>query len=57
MVAGGAEPVSEFRQEPFVDQSYLDGGLVADGELVISGRRGAVAFEAVDAALDGWRCL
>ena len=31
----------------------MDGGLVADGELVVAGGQGAVAFEPVDAALDG----
>jgi hypothetical protein len=31
----------------------VDGGFVADGEFVVSGGDGAVAFEPVDAALDG----
>jgi hypothetical protein len=31
----------------------VDGGFVADGELVVPGRDGAVAFETVDAALHG----
>jgi hypothetical protein len=31
----------------------VDGGLVADGELVIAGGDGPVAFEPVDAAFDG----
>jgi len=39
--------------EPFVDGGDVDGGLVADGELVVAGGQGAVAFEPVDAALDG----
>jgi hypothetical protein len=31
----------------------VDGGFVADGELVIPGGDGAVALEPVDAAFDG----
>jgi hypothetical protein len=31
----------------------VDGGFVADGELVVAGGRGPVAFEPVDAAFDG----
>jgi hypothetical protein len=31
----------------------VEGGLVADGELVVPGGDGAVALEAVDAAFDG----
>src|SRR4051812_3500051 len=36
---------------PFVDGRYEDGHLVADRELVIARRHGAVPFEAIDAAL------
>src|SRR3954466_9407699 len=43
-------PVSKW-SEPFVDRGDVDGGLVANGELVIAGSHGAVAFEPVDAAL------
>jgi hypothetical protein len=39
--------------EPFVDGSDVDGGFVADGQLVIPGGDGPVAFEAVDAAFNG----
>lgn len=39
--------------EPFVDGGDGHGGFVADGEFVVSGGHGAVAFEPVDAALDG----
>jgi hypothetical protein len=39
--------------EPLVDRGDVDGGLVADGEFVVPGGRGAVAFEPVDAALHG----
>jgi hypothetical protein len=31
----------------------VDGGFVTNGEFVVAGRHGAVAFEAVDAALEG----
>jgi hypothetical protein len=31
----------------------VDGGFVADGELVVAGGDGAVAFEPADAAFDG----
>src|SRR6185369_10594513 len=37
--------------EPFVDGGDVDGGFVADGELVVASGHGAVAFEAVDPAL------
>jgi hypothetical protein len=37
--------------EPFVDGGDVDGGFVADGELVVAGGDGAVAFEPVYAAL------
>ena len=40
-------------QEPVVDDGDVEGGLVADGELVIPCGDGAVAFEPVDAAFDG----
>lgn len=40
-------PVSKPGQ-PVVYRGYVDDGLVADGEFVISGRDGAVAFESVD---------
>src|SRR4029453_9468781 len=39
--------------EPFVDRRGVDGGFVADGELVEAGGDRAVAFEPVDAALHG----
>ena len=39
--------------EPFVDDCDVDGGFVADGELLVAGGDGAVALEAVDAAFDG----
>ena len=39
--------------EPFADGGDVEGGLVADGELVVAGGDGAVALEPVDAALDG----
>ena len=39
--------------EALVDRGDVDGGLVADGELVVAGGDGAVAFEPVDAAFDG----
>jgi len=42
--------VSRSRLEPFVDHGDVDGGFVADGELVVSGRHGTVALEAVDTA-------
>jgi hypothetical protein len=45
--------VSLVAWEPFVDGGDVDGGLVADGELVVAGGEGAVAFEPVDAAFDG----
>ncbi len=38
--------------QPVVDGGDLDDGFVADGEFVVSGGEGAVAFESVDAALD-----
>ena len=40
-------------RQPFIDRGDVDGGLVADGEFVVSGGQGAVAFEPVDAAFDG----
>src|SRR3954464_7316215 len=40
-----------------VDVGDLDGGVVADGELVVSGGEGAVLFVPVDAALDGMPLL
>src|SRR5689334_22179383 len=39
--------------EPFVDGCDGDGGFVADGEFVVFGGDGSVAFEPVDAAFDG----
>jgi len=39
--------------EPFVDRRDVYDGFVACGELVVPGSQAAVAFEAVDAALDG----
>jgi len=39
--------------EPFTDGGDLEGGLEADGELVVPGRDCPDALEAVDAALDG----
>jgi hypothetical protein len=39
--------------DPFVDGGGVEGGLVADGELVVAGGDGAVALEPTDAALDG----
>jgi hypothetical protein len=42
-------PVSK----PVVDDGDLEGGFVADGELVVPGGHGTVPFEPVDAALDG----
>ena len=36
--------------KPFIDRGDDDRGLVSDGELVVSGSDGSVAFEAVDAA-------
>jgi hypothetical protein len=39
--------------EPFVDGCDVEGGLVADGELVEPGGDGSMAFESVDAAFDG----
>jgi hypothetical protein len=39
--------------QPLVDGGDVDGCLVADGELVVAGGDGAVAFEAADAAFDG----
>ena len=39
--------------EPFADGGDVEGGLVADGELVVPGRDGAVALEPVDAAFHG----
>ena len=39
--------------EPLADSSDADGGKVADGEFVVSGRNGSVSFESVDAALHG----
>ena len=39
--------------EPFTDGSDLEGGLVADSELVVPGGDGAVALEPADAAFDG----
>ena len=39
--------------EPLVDRGDGEGGLVADGELVIAGGHRSVAFEPVDAALHG----
>ena len=41
------------RAEPPVDRGDVDGGFVADGEPVIAGGDGAVAFEPVDAAFGG----
>ena len=38
--------------QPVVDGGDLDDGFVADGEFVVSGGDGAVAFASVDAALD-----
>ena len=35
----------------------MHGGFVADGEFVLAGGGGAVAFEAVDAAFDGMMLL
>jgi hypothetical protein len=35
----------------------MDGGLVADGEFVISGGHGSVAFEPVDATFHGMALL
>jgi hypothetical protein len=35
----------------------MDGGFVADGKFVVSGGDGAVAFEPVDAALQGGALL
>jgi hypothetical protein len=46
-------PVSKSGQKPFVDHGDVDGGFVAGGEFVVAGGHGAVAFEAVDAALHG----
>lgn len=51
-VCGELGPVSK-PGEPVVDGSYVDGGLVADGEFVVPGCDGAVAFEPVDAAFHG----
>ena len=39
--------------EPFGDGGDVQGGLVADGELVVPGGDGPAALEAADAALDG----
>src|ERR1039457_1189916 len=39
--------------EPFADGGDVEGGLVADGELLVAGGDGAVALEPVDTALDG----
>jgi hypothetical protein len=39
--------------EPFADGGYVEGGLVADGELVVAGGDGAVALEPVYSALNG----
>jgi hypothetical protein len=36
--------------EPFVDRGDVEGGEVADGELVVAGSDGAVALEPADAA-------
>jgi hypothetical protein len=36
--------------EPFVDRSDVDGGFVADGQLVVPGGDGTVALEPADAA-------
>src|SRR5258708_17303991 len=36
--------------EPFVDRGEVEGGEVADGELVVAGSDGAVALEPADAA-------
>jgi hypothetical protein len=40
-------------REPFVDRGDVDGGVVADGELVVAGGHGPVALESADAAFDG----
>jgi hypothetical protein len=39
--------------EPFVDGGDVDGGFVADGQLVVAGGDRPVALEPVDAAFDG----
>jgi hypothetical protein len=39
--------------EPDVDRGDLDGGFVADGELLVANGDGTVLLEQVDAALDG----
>jgi hypothetical protein len=39
--------------EPFADGGDVEGCFVADGEFVVAGGDSAVAFELVDAALDG----
>jgi hypothetical protein len=39
--------------EPFADGGDVEGGFVADGELVVPGGDGAVALEPADGALDG----
>jgi hypothetical protein len=47
-----AQGLCRSRSQPLVDGGEVDGGLVADGEFVEAGGRGAVAFDAVDAAFD-----
>jgi hypothetical protein len=43
--------------EPFVDRGDVNGGFVADGQLVVAGGDGAVALEPADAALHGVACF
>jgi hypothetical protein len=43
--------------EPFVDRGDVDGGLVADGELVIAGGDGPVALEPADPAFNRIKML